>query len=224
MWRSSLLLLGSLSVACAPTSSPGMAFAARQPHALDPSLDELARALPGEDARSLLVVHPREACSGSAAVVLLDRRGTFYGALRPGAAALLVVPAGLTRLEVLSSVEVTAPLRTSFVSSEVVVPAFPGGLLLGPKRANARECWGSGQYADARAVSKTELEEVLGETSGIAWLEPRHADGQRWLDEHRERLDEIFAGRVERCPASPLLGPSYCPEGNAPLDALVPPR
>lgn len=224
MWRRSLLLLGTLLFACTPAASPGMAPSARRPHPLDPSLDELARVGPDDDARSLLVVHPREACSGSAAVVLLDRRGTFYGALRPGAAALLVVPAGLAKLEVLSSVEVTAPLRSSFTSSEVVVPAFPGGLLLGPKRASARDCWGSGQYADARAVSRTELEEVLGEASDITWLEPRRADGQRWLDEHHERLDEIFAGRVERCPGSPVLGPSYCPEGNAPLDMLVPPR
>lgn len=206
-----------------PPVAPGMTPAHAHPHAEDRALDELARVTPHEGDRPLLVVHRREACSGSAAIVLLDEHGTFYGSVAPGEAALLEVPTTLKELQVLSSVEVTAPLHTSFVRDEIAVPPFPGGLLVTPRRANARDCWSTGQYATVRAATREELEEVLGDAK-VIWLEPRPLDGQRWLERHRPRIDEIFAGRAERCLPSPLRSPSYCPEGNAPLDALVPPR
>lgn len=196
-----------------------MAEVLRRP--LDAELDELARAAPAENARPLLVVHRREACSGSAAAVLMGPERRFFGSVAPGEAALLTVPADLTEIEIVSAVEVTAPVRSWFISETVAVPPFPGGLLLTARRVSARECWSNGQYANVKAATKAELEGVLAEAD-VTWLEPRPADGQRWLDRHRARVDEILAGRAERCSASPVLSPSYCPEATAPLDAFVP--
>lgn len=180
------LLLAAMLLGCGPSVTPGMA-----------RLEEAPRMTPAEGKRPLLVLHRREACSASAPIFLLDRQGTFYGSVAPGQAALLEVPDDLTRLEVLSSVDLTAPLHTWSVAGEVAVPPFPGGVLLTPRRANARQCVGNGQYVDAHAATKEELESVLGE-SDVTWLEPRLDDGQRWVDQHRARLDEILALRTKR--------------------------
>ena len=216
-------VLAAVSCGCTPPLAPGMVPVVRRPRADDVQLDEVARATPKEGARPLLVVHRREACSASAPVFLVDRRGTFYGAVGPGQAALITLPRDLARLEVLSSVDITAPLHSFSVGGDVAIPRLPAGVLITPRRVSARECWSTGQYVDARPAEKEELESILGDAD-FTWLEPRVADGQRFLERHHARLDEIFGGGVEQCGASPLHSPSYCPAGAAPLDTFVPPR
>ena len=198
-WR--LMLLAVTMVGCAPKGAPGMAPMARAPHAADSSFDELARVAPADGMRSLLVVHPRDACSASAATILLDHQGRFYGALAPGQAALLAVPTDVTRLEVLSSVDLAAPLHTWYVRGHVAVPPSPAGILLTARRVSARHCSGTGQHVDAAVAERQELESVLGDST-IEWLEPRVADGQQWLDHYRSRLDEIFGVRASPRPRS----------------------
>jgi hypothetical protein len=204
-----------LAAACSPAATPGMAPSMRRPYAADRSLDELARVAPASDARPLLVVHPRVACSGSAPMVFLDDHGTFYGSVAPGEAALLEVPKNVAKLQVVSSVEITAPVRSWFVTSEVDVPPFPDGLLLGPRRVSARECLSTGQYADAAPTTKSKLEDVLA-VSELTWLEPRIVDGQRWIDRHRARVHELLARGPGLCPASLFGAPSYCAEALTP--------
>jgi len=207
MHRLGLVL--TLLAACTPASTPGMAPVPRRPHAQDLTLDELARVSPTLDTRPLLVVHPRAACSGSARVVFLDERGTFFGAVAPGEAALLEVPRDAAKLQVVSSVEITAPLRSWFVTGEVAVPPFPSGLVVRPRRVNARECLSTGQYADASPATRAELEAVLADAE-VAWLEPRVAEGQRWIDRHRARVAEVLARGPGLCTSD--FPPSYCEE------------
>src|SRR5688572_8418728 len=111
-----LALLALLSFAsfagCVPSGNagpPGMRFTSPREHALDPTLVELARGEPRAGERALLVAYPRTACSGSASGIVVDERGRFLGAIAPGTAALLNVPADATTLSLFSSVEVTAP-------------------------------------------------------------------------------------------------------------------
>lgn len=188
---------------CAPSAlPPGMAARAPRVHEPDPSLLELARLQPSRGGRALLVVYPRTACSGSARTVFVDDRGAFLGAIGPGTAALLDVPARSRAVFALSSVEVTAPPRSWAGLEEVAVPPPPSGLLLKALRWNAREC-GSGHYAEVAAASRAELEAAIAE-SEIEWLEPRPREGQAWLDAHKKRVDEVLAQR--RSPPPGVLG------------------
>lgn len=195
---SSLALLVS-AASCLPSASgtnPGMAQRPRRPYAADATLDELARLEVANGQRPLLVVYPRSACSGSAKAVFVDRSGRFLGAVGPGQAALFGVPSG-GGLLAFSSVELTSPLGRWFAIDEIEPPAPGSGLLLEAPRVSARQC-GSGQYANPNVATKRELEAALAE-SDVEWLEPRLAEGQAWLDEHHERVDELV-GRQEAKP------------------------
>jgi hypothetical protein len=185
---SSLLLYG-----CASEPAPVMAPRAPQP-SVSPSLVEVARAEPAPGQRALLVAYPKTACSGSARTVFMDEKGTFFGALAPGQATLLTFPAATRTLVAVSSVEISAPTRTTFTFVEIDVPAAPAALLLEGARVNARQCSRTGQYAHTSVVTKRAIEERLAEEE-IAWLEPRPLQGQAWLDKHRSRVNEILAKR-----------------------------
>ena len=191
MRRFSVALL--LAAGCLPPqTTPGMSPAAPRPHDRDLSLVELARVAPAlDDQRALLVVYPRDACSGSASMVLVDDGGGFLGAVGPGSAALLSIPKTTRALYAMSSVEVYAPVTTWAARFEVVLPPAPGGLVFRTRRFDARLC-GNGQYADPIAASKDELEEILADAD-LRWLELRRDDGQAWLDAHRERVREVIA-------------------------------
>lgn len=168
-------------------------------HAPDGALDELARSEPSAGHRSLLVVFPKTACSGSARMVVLDDERTFYGALAPGEAALLEVPEKQAQLVVVSNVEVEAAPRTWSHVDRVDVPPAPGGLLFESTWATARTCF-SGHYADITVATKQELEETLA-SSEVRWRTPRRAIGQAWIDQHRERVGELVGkGRLARLP------------------------
>jgi hypothetical protein len=185
-----LRVLAPLLVAgCFPeVRTPGMTPFTPRPH--DATTDEVARVEPGVDRRPLLVVYPRTACSGSASTVILDDEGVFVGAIPPGGAALLVIPASAKTLTTMSSVEVTAAVSSWTFSQTVDVPDLPSGLLLQPARFTTREC-GNGQYAEAKAATKAELEAALADRE-IRWLEPRVEEGQVWIEAHRERVDEVL--------------------------------
>jgi len=179
-------------------------------HDADPSLLELARVAPPAEHRALLVVYVRTACSGSASTVFMDEQGDFMGAVSPGTAALIDVPASLRTLVAVSSVEVSAPFRAWAIADEVRVPPAPSGLLVRTLRWNAREC-GNGQYAEVRGASKTELEETIADAE-LRWLEPRRRAGQAWLAAHGARVGEVLAARRASPPPGvlgydgPLLG------------------
>lgn len=189
-----MLIGGALmmtAAGCAPPGPPpGMALQSRRPHALDTSLDELARVEPAPDQRALLVVFPKTACSASARTLFMDGNGTFYGGVGPGEAALLSVPANVKRLYVMSSIEVTADVGAWSYFDEVTIPPAPSGILLSSGRYNARTC-GNGHYGDPSIATKDELEEALAEAE-FQWLEPRRSEGQRWIEAHRTRVDEVL--------------------------------
>lgn len=176
-------------------STPGMVDVPQRAHPEDSTLQELARVQPPEGQRALLVVFPKNACTGSARMVLMDGHGTFYGSVGPGEGALLEIPRSTRSLEVVSIVEVLAARGTWSYTDEVKVPAEPNGLLLRPTRANTRTC-GSGHYAYADRATKSELEAAIAEAgTPIRWLSPRRAEGQAWIDEHRARVEELLARR-----------------------------
>jgi hypothetical protein len=163
-------------------------------HDEDPSMIELARVEPNESERVLLVVFPRTPCSASASGVFVDERGRFLGAVAPGSAALLSVPVAARSITLFSSVEVTAPLGTWHDAKRVTVPVAPSGLILHATQWGPREC-ASGQYFEARAATKRELEAELAE-SDVDWLSPSRHEGQAWLDSHRRRVAEVLRTRA----------------------------
>jgi hypothetical protein len=191
--RAAFALVAAITCGCAPSVPvAGMAERTQRAYSEDPSLLELARLDPITDERALLVVFPRGPCSGSARMVFTDARGTFVGAVAPGDAAILAVPRNERQLVAISSVEITAPVGLTTITDAVAVPPAPNGLLL-----RTRCTWRtSGQYADSAAATKPELEAAIADAS-LRWLEPRRAEGQAWLDEHRPRVDELF-GRDRR--------------------------
>lgn len=178
-----------------------MAIQARRPHALEPSLDELARVDPETDQRALLVVFPKTACSATARTVFMDADGRFYGAVAPGEGALLRIPARSKKLVVVSSVEVTADVGTWSFSDEVTIPPAPSGIVLSSTRFNARTC-GNGHYSNPSIATKDELETVLAEAE-LRWLEPRPNEGQAWIEAHRSRVDEVLG--KDRAKAAPVV-------------------
>lgn len=188
-----LLSLLSMVTGCMFTSVPrGMAEAAPRRHAIDPAFDEVARAQPSPGERALLVVFPRDACSGSAKTVFLDGRGRFFGAVGPGEAALLTIPARTKSLLAISNVEIAAPVGMSTVVDETPVPPAPSGLLLHSWRRSTHQCANKGFYAHIDLATAAELEQAIGE-SDLVWLEPRPADGRAWIAEHKDRVAELLA-------------------------------
>lgn len=183
-----------LVAGCTARTEPALMASQVPRSAASPSFVEIARAEPPAGHRVLLVAFPRTACSGSARTVFMDEKGTFFGALAPGEATLLVVPVRLRTILAVPSVEITAPTRTRFAFDEIEVPAAPEGLLLESTSVNARQCGRTGQYAGATIASKREIETRLADVE-IAWLEPRMREGQAWLDEHGARLDELLGRR-----------------------------
>ncbi|MBX3187490.1 MAG: hypothetical protein KF819_10770 [Labilithrix sp.] len=186
-------------VGCMPAQrTPGMIATTPRAHAIEPSLDELARADGETERRALLVVYPTSACSGSASTVLADEEGNFLAAVPPGSASLVSIPARTRALITFSSIEVTAPRASWTASADVVVPPSPDGIILVAARVSAREC-SNGQYADARPATKAELEATLAE-SEITWLEPRREEGQAWLDAHADRVAEVLGTSKKAAP------------------------
>ena len=190
-------LAASFGIAgCALGGPPhGMTRTTPRVHDADTSLLELSRAVPREGERALLVVYPRDACSGSASGIVVDERGHFLGAVAPGTAALLRIPEATRRVAVFSSVELGTFDRAQAFVDEVELDVAPSGLLLttsrpGSLRPGTRHC-GTGQYIDATVATKAELETELGEHD-IVWLEPDVRAGQAWLDEHRARVDHVL--------------------------------
>lgn len=171
-----------------------------RPDRVDPSRDELARVDPPLGYRALLVAFPRGACSGSARMVFVDEAGTYVGAVGPGEAALLVAPETNDRIRMLSSVDVTAPFGAWFTLDEIHLGPTSSGVLLGSPRVDGRRC-GSGQYADARVVTKSEMEDALA-SAELRWLDPRLDDGKAWLASNRTRVAEMLADRTTT-PGSP---------------------
>lgn len=168
-----------------------MADQPRRPSPDDALVDEVARVDPRESDRALLVVYPKTPCSGSARMVVLDDSGNFYGAVGPGEAALLEVPKNRRELVVVSNVEISAAPRTWFFVDRVDVPAEPNGLLLESLRRSTRACGASGHYVNVTIATKGELESALADATAIRWRTPRRAEGQAWIEEHRERVDEL---------------------------------
>lgn len=170
-----------------------MRFTSPRDHALDPALVELARGEPSAGERALLVVFPRSACSGSASSIVVDERGRFLGAVAPGTAALLTLPASVTTVAIFSSVEVTAPVGTWHDAKRISVPSAPSrsGIVIRSARWSAREC-ATGQYFDLEIATKESLENELAE-SEIRWVAPTGAGGQSWLDAHGTRVAEVLS-------------------------------
>lgn len=170
-----------------------MRFVSPHEHALDPSLVELARGEPKADERTLLVVYPRSACSASASGIVVDERGRFLGAIAPGTAALLTLPAHAGTVAVFSSVEVTAPVGTWHDAKRIAVPSAStrSGIVIRTARWNAREC-ATGQYFDLEVASKEALENELAE-SEVRWVAPAGTRGQSWLDAHGSRVAEVLS-------------------------------
>ena len=169
-----------------------MRLATPRAHDQNPNLIELARAKADEGGRALLVVYPRDACSGSASAVIIDARGRFLGAVAPGTAALLRVPADTGRVATFSSVEVTTWDGDHAAIDTLDLEPAPAGLLLRTWRpASHRGCGGGGQFVDAALASKEQLESALAEHE-ITWLAPDPPAGQAWLDAHHTRVANVL--------------------------------
>jgi hypothetical protein len=156
-------------------------------------LVELARGEPRAGERALLVVFPRTACSGSASGIIVDEQGRFLGAIAPGTAALLNVPADVATVALFSSVEVTAPVGTWHDAKRITMPtaASRSGIVIRSARWSAREC-ATGQYFDVEVATKDALESELAE-SDVKWIAPIGSGGQTWLDAHGRRVAEVLS-------------------------------
>jgi hypothetical protein len=172
-----LLLLLSLGCAasCAPTTSetPGMSATTRITS---------ANATAGDD--SIVVVFPRSPRTGTARIVFLDDDANFYGAVGPGEAAILHIPPPkkTIMLHAISAPEIHARPGTWFLVNDLIVSA-PSGMLLD-----------GGHYPRIVLKSRSQIETVLADPDReIQWLTRDRADGQRWIDEHKARVDELLA-------------------------------
>lgn len=190
-WIVFATFVASLSAtACVASTVPGMVDQPRRISPEDASLDELARVEPPVGRRALLVVFPKRPWSGTARTIILDRDGTFYGAVAPGEAALLEIPTDRRDLVLVSSVEVTVTPRTWFYPLEwTEIPAEPNGLIL-------RSFGRGGHYGYPEPASQAELEAALGDAPTIRWRAARRAAGQAWIEENRARVDELL-GRTK---------------------------
>jgi hypothetical protein len=140
---------------------------------------------------TLFVAFPVTACSGAESAVFLDEEGRFIGAVAPGTAAYLPMRAESKRLFVVGSADVTAPPKTAFLRHEIPRRSDQGVLVEVPG-ADAHNCsakW-SGPL-ELRPASAT-LEATAEKARGATWLAVRTAEGDRWLDEHRARVDELL--------------------------------
>ncbi|AKU94306.1 hypothetical protein AKJ09_00970 [Labilithrix luteola] len=155
-------------------------------------MDVLASVPVPPSMRALLVAYPPDPCASTASVVLLDGRGRFIGAVAPGTATLLAVPALTRTLHAISSDELTAPVGSSVVRDVVVVPPSPSGLLVSATRFSPSVC-GNGR-PQLESATKEQLEWKLVD---VAFIEPRPGAGEAWLAAHRARVDEILHRRSE---------------------------
>lgn len=191
--RSVALVIGlaGLVSGCAFGGARGMNEIAARDAAGDPSLIERARVTPAVDERVLLAMYPRDACTGSASAVLVDRTGRFLGTVAPGSAALLRLPKGAHEILTFSSIDVTATDRAEPLVQEVAVPDAPSGIVFRTLRSARGVRCNNGQYMEALVASKAALEGELAETD-FTFLEPDTARGQAWLDAHRRRFARIL--------------------------------
>lgn len=188
-----LLVVASLATVlagCGVRTPQGMNVTTPRVSADDDALMELARATPTEGERVLLVVYPRDACTGSTSAVIVDERGRFLGAVAPETAALVRVPRE-GRLLAFSSIDVTASDRSEPLVQEIDPRAVTDGFVFRTLRGRTMRHCTTGQYMEALFASKSELEAVIAEKEYV-FLEPDSAAGQAWLDAHRARVDRII--------------------------------
>jgi hypothetical protein len=189
--RALFIALATLAAGCGLGGPPpGMTAVEPRAVASDSSLVELARTPTNDAERVLLAVYPRDACTGFSSAVLTDSKGRFVGAVAPGTASLLRVPRDAPYLLAFSSIDVTGGEWGEPLVQQVELPPFPSGLLFRTMRASFRRC-GRGQYMEAIAASKGELEDAIAE-SEAAFFEADVEKGQRWLDDHAGRVARIL--------------------------------
>ena len=161
----------------------------------------LSLAPPSRDpgtASTLPVAFPASACTTAESAVFVDEDGRFVGAVAPGTAATLVLAPDSKRLFVVGSFDVTAPPRTWFVRHEV--PRRPDqGVIVAVEQADGHNCEGKWSGPLLPRPKAATLAEVAKAAQGLRRLETAPGEGNRWLDEHRERVNELI-GRVEEAP------------------------
>jgi hypothetical protein len=177
-----------------------MKMQAPRPVPSSAALDEVARVEPARGEHAMLVVFPKDACSGSTPTIFTDPAGRFLGAVAPGDAAFLAVPDTLAQLLAFSAVDVSAPEGVWYHVDEVTRPSsvdLTAGLLLRSawNPVGRGEC-GGGSYAVVRIATRTELDRALVEQPA-RWLSVDADEGQAWLDQHKPRVDELL-GRTRR--------------------------
>jgi hypothetical protein len=185
------VILGAAGVGgCASVNAPGMAASTQTvTSATMPAVS------PGGGV-TLLVAFPVSPCSGTESAVFLDERGHFVGSVSPGAAAALTVPRESQHLFVFGSSDITAPLKMSFLRHEA--PLRPDqGIVIEVPSADGHNCAGKWSGPLTVRPQATSLAATTEAARKLTWLEVRPADGSRWLDEHRARVDELL-GLVPR--------------------------
>jgi hypothetical protein len=153
---------------------------------------------------SLLVAFPVTACTSSESAVFVDEEGRFIGSVAPGTAASLVVFARSKHLFVISSLDVTETPRTWFVRHEIPRRSDQGVIVEVP-RADGHNCagkWSGPLVLRPRAATH---DETVQAALGLTWLEVRADEGNRWLDDHRERVDELVGHSHLSAPPQPVI-------------------
>jgi hypothetical protein len=180
-----------MAAGCAPLIPPGMA-ASKIPLARDVAKAE-ASTPPSTDMR-LLVAFPSSACTSTESAVFMDEEARFIGSVAPGTAAELVIPRASKHLFVVGSVDVLENPGIWFVRHEVPLRTDQG-VLVKVVQADGHNCEGKWSGPLSPRPVAVSLPTVVEAARGLTRLEVRAGEGRQWLDENRERVDELI-GRV----------------------------
>lgn len=198
-WRT--LIVGLLlSVAgCAPLQAPGMSASGAPKVAMAP------RAPRTPTGQTLFVAFPESACTSTESAVFLDEQGRFVGSVVPGTAAAMPLPPGSKKVLMVGSLDVLAPPQTWFVRHEVLTRPDEA-VIVEIGEADEHNCKGkwSGPLSPRPRVAT--LDATLQAAEGLSRLDVRQAEGNAWLEEHRDRVDELVGkDRVPPPTANPIV-------------------
>ena len=181
-----LAILGAASSSCASgPNAPGMAVVASSGASSGPG--------------SMLVAFPKTACTGTDTAVFMDDKGAFIGSVAPGTATYVAFPPEATRIFVVAGTDITANRGAWFRRHEIAAPGerVDHGIVVGVPRRDAKNCYGSAQPHPEVVTYEAATRAALK----LTWLDVSSDEGEKWLTEHRARVNELL-GRVPPDPAA----------------------
>jgi hypothetical protein len=158
---------------------------------------------------TLLVAFPASACTSSENAVFLDEEGRFIGAVAPGTAAAMAVGPASKHVFVVGSLDVIAPPGTWFLRREVPRRSDQGVIVAvgDGDEHNCKTKWSGPLSPRPEAYG---LAVTAQATRGLRQLQVNVAEGRRWLDDNRERVDELVGrGRPDVAIPQPVVTQTF---------------